>query len=110
MLNAVAVMPLEATAFGDNNVLLVLEIVSALTRLIAENGDFILLMVHCWMSYSTIEMMQADAKIANNNTQNDIIIPRRNSLHHGSSKYMYNSSSVSPTNLEYMEKLKNFKN
>lgn len=66
-------------------------------------ADFILLMVHC-CSYSMIEMMQADAKIAKNTIQNDMRMPRRSSFHHGSSKYKHNSSSVRPSKLYKREK------
>lgn len=56
--------------------------------------------------YSTIEMMQAVAKITTSRIQNDMRMLRRNSLHHGSFIYKYSSSSVSPTNLRRKEKKK----
>lgn len=83
-INAAAVVLDAAIAFVDS-AKLVLDIISILGILITENG-FMLLMAHCCL-YSTIEMMQADAKIANSRIQNDMRMARRNSRHHGSSIY-----------------------
>lgn len=81
---------------------LVLEIVS-IVKLIVDNAGFILLMEHLCL-FSTIEMMQAVANITNNRIQNDIKMPRRSSRHHGSSIYMYSSSSVRPISLQQIGK------
>lgn len=86
---------LDAIAFVDSAEL-VLDIISILETLIPEYDGF---MPHCCL-YSTIEMMQDDAKIATNNTQNDIRTARRNCRHHGSSINIYSSSNVNPTNLK----------
>lgn len=58
------------------NVKLILEISSAL------DSDFIMAVQRCL--FSITEMMQANAKIARNKIQNDIQMPRRKLLHHGS--------------------------
>lgn len=73
-----------------------------------DDGGFMLFMAQTCL-YSTIEMMQADANIANNSTQNDTSMERRNSRHHGSSIYMYSSSMVNPNHLKY-RKMKNIPN
>lgn len=84
-INAAAVELDAAIPFVDS-AKFVLDIISILGTLITVNGGFMPLMAHCCL-YSIIEMMQADAKIANSKIQNNMRMVRRNSRHHGSSIY-----------------------